>query len=56
MPSSLLKIENFLTALSTLCWAPSLLYDLLWKIYEDRYYYDYVMPFQISQPLCLTSK
>ena len=38
------KIENFLKVLSTWRAAAktSSLYDLLWKIYEDRYYYDYV--------------
>ena len=38
------KIENFLKVLSTWRTAAktSSLYDLLWKIYEDRYYYDYV--------------
>ena len=38
------KIENFLKVLSS--WRAMAkthsLYDLLWKIYEDRYYYDYV--------------
>ena len=40
----LAKIENFLQVLSA--WRAAAkthsLYDLLWKIYEDRYYYDYV--------------
>ena len=40
----LAKIENFLKVLSA--WRAAAkthsLYDLLWKIYEDRYYYDYV--------------
>ena len=40
----LAKIENFLKVLSAWRAAAktSSLYDLLWKIYEDRYYYDYV--------------
>ncbi len=54
------KIENFLKVLSIWRAAAGLihsLYGLLWKIYEDRYYYDYVGALQSEpqrQPYALT--
>ena len=44
MPSSQLKsrTSSKFYLLGELLPRPVSLYDLLWKIYEDRYYYDYV--------------